>query len=490
MHEPFDRAAMIEAASRSLRQQMARGAARDRPRSKGSLHNDGAVHAVQSLGGPQRPPPLGATGQSSSSSGLCAASASEAQSAESAQRRIRSAENQHRMLRSDGMPHFPNATPAAAAAAQATAAAHVAQVAAATNGDHPGALETDSPNGFGGGVPVASSALDSYSNPEEADLDQDVLQNYRQELKRPLSRKKDPSASAAAGLGAFDGPARMTDAFGEAQRKTRQPIPVESWGPRPPSRAGPQGSRQAASFDEGFHVEPGMLLAQSRSRSDGASSSSSRPAEKGGRADQVVGGTWAAARAEPRGHSETRRGRDRRTVTRGSPEVGYAAADLGIFGVSSQVPSQRLSKSLSGVFDHHSAQLAPRGVPWQHVTAQLGSWAANADVGVGGALEVSGCGLGGDQAGSPWPASPSETCGSPPTRAGKTRIVDGVHLEDMEADSDLIPHSGFRRDVAPQVIVTRSQGGKSRGNIRRSSDHRAARFNTSLDVDFLSLFAS
>merc|ERR1719259_740766 len=139
------------------------------------------------------------------------------------------------------------------------------------------------------GAGVEDQALDSYC-PEDDDLDQDmpplnsagpgpggfedVLQNVRQELKRPQSRKKDPSASAAAGLGAFSGPARVTDAFGEASRKTRQPIPVESWGPRPPSRAGlPQ---KAGPLDECFHVEPGMLLtAQSRGRGDGASSSAS-----------------------------------------------------------------------------------------------------------------------------------------------------------------------------------------------------------------------
>merc|ERR1719313_1661815 len=56
------------------------------------------------------------------------------------------------------------------------------------------------------------------------------------DLKRPLSRKKDPSASASAGLGAFSSPQPMTGAF--EQNKKRQPIPVESWGPRPPSRKG------------------------------------------------------------------------------------------------------------------------------------------------------------------------------------------------------------------------------------------------------------
>eukprot|EP00435_Cladocopium_sp_Y103_P024979 s1078_g6.t1 len=62
-------------------------------------------------------------------------------------------------------------------------------------------------------------------------------------------------------------------------------------------------------------------------------------------------------------------------------------------------------------------------------------------------------------------------------------------------------HPNFRRGDAtpPQVIVTRSHGREARGPLRRSVDQRAAReqresqrmpFPTSLDVDFLSLFAS
>jgi len=237
----------------------------------------------------------------------------------------------------------------------------------------------------------------------------------------------------------------------------------------------------------------------------------SRPSEKG-RGDQaplgagppskVVGGTWAAARADSRVHREARRGRgDSRAAARGSPEVNYAAADLGIFGTGSQVPpGQRLSKSFSGVFDHHAPQLGPRGSPWQAHASQMGSWASHVDAAAAGALEVSGCSLAGEHQAAPWPGSPSDACGSPPTRAGKTRAgADGVHVEDVETDPDLIPHGGYRRDATPpQVIITRSgQAGKSRGTIRRSSDQRGARereqnmpFNTSLDVDFLSLFAT
>merc|ERR1719253_2264478 len=80
-----------------------------------------------------------------------------------------------------------------------------------------------------------------YAQEEEPAQHQPVddAPHYAEEpLRRPSSRKKDPSASAAAGLGAFSSPVKLTDAF--EQRKTRQPIPVESWGPRPPSRGGPQ----------------------------------------------------------------------------------------------------------------------------------------------------------------------------------------------------------------------------------------------------------
>lgn len=41
----------------------------------------------------------------------------------------------------------------------------------------------------------------------------------------------------------------MTDAF--EQKKTRQPIPVESWGPRPPSRAGLPSKDEARAPSQG-----------------------------------------------------------------------------------------------------------------------------------------------------------------------------------------------------------------------------------------------
>merc|ERR1740139_361370 len=107
-------------------------------------------------------------------------------------------------------------------------------------------------------------------------------------MKRPLSRKKDPSA--AVGLGELAGPARVTDAF--EVRKMRQPIPVESWGQRPPSRAG-----QKATPLDTTPEEPKMLLVQSRSVS--SSMGASPP--------KAVGGTWASARAEPRDRNREQR---------------------------------------------------------------------------------------------------------------------------------------------------------------------------------------
>ncbi|CAJ1383035.1 unnamed protein product [Effrenium voratum] len=295
---------MIEAASRSLRQQMNRGVAR----------------------GPQ-------VSQTKSTDGT---SSEEPRSAENAQRRIRSAENQHRSVSSASQDPQSTVAPT-----------------------------------------PSTSALDNYTL--EDDVEEDVTgasgvddvprvpHDFPQELKRPASRKKDPSASAAAGLGAFAGPSRMTDAF--EQRKTRQPIPVESWGPRPPSRAGlPKAAGPAAPLDglgDGF-VTPcrgsgaNSSVGRPKVGTEREPSQGSRPSSKMGNesragskasTDQacakVVGGTWAAARVEPR-HSvnEARRGRERRsTQTRGTSDVGFAG-DLGVFG-----RGQQLTKSFSGVLD-------------------------------------------------------------------------------------------------------------------------------------------
>lgn len=435
VEDGLDRAAMIEAASRSLRQQM-RGALR--PQSKPALH-DGAE---------------------------------EPRSAENAQRRIRSAENQHRSTSGQCEPGTVAPTP-------------------------------------------STSALDNYL---EDDVEEDVTVNsgldevprvphdFPQELKRPASRKKDPSA-AAAGLGAFSGPSRMTDAF--EQRKTRQPIPVESWGPRPPSRAGLPPKAEVLERD-GFSTPcrggaassaSGRPLLNGREQSQGNSRPSSKmsneaprerkaaTAEQAGLGSKVVGGTWASARVEPRGAAarvvihggsgsaggalaDARRGRERRN-TRSGPE----AADLGVFGRG----QPGLTKSLSGVLDttqfRHSAPKAQRPVLAEPQ-----------------ALEVSGCGLG-----DAWPASPQSCGGTPPTRRNR-RSHPEMQMEDVEVDEHVL-HPNFRRGDAtpPQVIVTRHGRGDQRGPLRRSVEQRAVReqresqrmpFPTSLDVDFLSLFAS
>jgi len=367
----------------------------------------------------------------------------------------------------------------------------------------------------------STSALDNYSIEDDVEEDtqagnagiedaQKLFQeDFHQELKRPLSRKKDPSASAAAGLGVFAGPARLTDAF--EQRKTRQPIPVESWGPRPPSRAGLPSKTPTMETGLG-DVDPKILTP---ARGSGANSSAGRPAsnasnvgrpaskaggEQAPLGSNFVGGTWAAARAEPRVLSETRRGRERKAPGRGSPEVGYAT-DLGVFGMGTRAPNQQLTKSLSGVFDHHSSQFrdptsAPSRTAPSRTAVQTGAWAD-----APGALEVSGCGLGDHTAGS-WLANAAQPCGgSPPSRkGGRHSLAEAVSVEEMEApDPDHALNTNFLRNSTPaQVIVTRStQPGQSRGMVRRNTDARAVRerernvaFSTSLDVDFLSLFAS
>lgn len=495
---------MIEAASRSLRQQMNRGPARERPRSKGSLH-DASVGGTASW---QEDEPRNEP--------------------ENAQRRIRSAENQHRMVqRTSPQASFPVEARASASA-------------------------TDN-------YPLEDAADDEVAaaqTPQEDGVSRMFPTDLHQELKRPLSRKKDPSESAASGLGTFSGPSRLTDAF--EQKKTRQPIPVESWGPRPPSRGGQQ--KPSAQLDAGLGDAllsaapsrgsgPGPSVSRSSSRPGGAQTpggnrpgagggaqtpGGSRPSSKvGGEQSmgaKVTGGTWAAARTEPWAVHEpaTRRGRERRTSNRdrGTPEVGQAvgyaaAADLGVFGCGTRAPpnNQQLTKSLSGVFEQHSNQM-PR-------QAHAPSRAAGSTADSPGMLEVSGCGIehhvpegaaASSSAAATWPGSPAQSSGggSPPTRKGpRHSLTDPVAVEDVEAaDQDISTH--FRRGadaIHPQVIVTRSReqaeqnqhqqqrrgpalrrgSADQRGSSKR--DQREQRepqlqFSTSLDVDFLSLFAS
>mmetsp|Transcript_94457 Transcript_94457/g.148653 ORF Transcript_94457/g.148653 Transcript_94457/m.148653 type:complete len:460 (-) Transcript_94457:71-1450(-) len=451
---PIDRTAMIEEAARSLRQQM--GRTQGRPRSKGSGQGERSGERSSSF-----------SGNTSLFSGNMRNAVVEEPHpvVENAQRRIRSAENDHRIIHTQqfGPPRY-EGTPTSASSQQ-------------------------------GG---ASSALDNYPAEEEPSQHPGFEDPHFGDLKRPASRKKDPSASAAAGLGAFSSPVKMTDAF--EQRKTRQPIPVESWGPRPPSRHGlptKAAGLEASSLEEerGPPLQHTNTATSTRGRSDGSSNSVVTT-------HSVVGGTWAAARYAPL--HETRRGRERKAKDRSTPE------DLGIYGCSPMgrpPSSQQLAKSFSGVFDHSIPEregVQRPSVTTAFSTAGTGNWASHVDQ--EGALEVSGLGLG-EHAPGAWPSSPvgSVVGGSPPTRKG-ARHSETVSVEDVEAvETDLSGLGGlgihaqslYRRDATPpQVIVTRSQLKKDRGDVRRGREERTRErgknmpFSTGLDPDFLSLFAS
>lgn len=464
---PIDRAAMIEAASRSLRQQM--GRSRDRPSSKGSGSFYDA-HASM----------LAAGGSDPRTSG-------EPRSAENAQRRIRSAENEHRIV-------------------------HTQQPA------HGGGAPDGGPSTA---ILQPSSALDHYPVEEEhpQHLGFEHVSQFG-DIRRPFSRKKDPSASAAAGLGAFSSPVKMTDAF--EQRKTRQPIPVESWGPRPPSRHG-SSSRATTGLDSSPLKEerdrPSSTTSNSRSRSDANMGTSNGVGGKQAWGTSNGDGTWAAARYAPM--HDPRRGREGKAKDRRSP-----AEELGVFGhggsTNSFPPgrsqsSTKLTKSFSGAFAQESEPLTR---PTSFVSGGFGqgsgAWASHVDSGNGG-LEVSGLSLG-DPAARAWPSSPmaaaalarpgSSSGVSPPTRRG-SRASENVSVEDAEADADLSVHAyAFRRDTAPpQVSISRSSQQKSRGDTptsqqrkdrgeaRRGRDNRPTASRRTpdgsrLDPDFLSLFAS
>jgi hypothetical protein len=450
---PFDRAAMIEAASRSLRQRMARP--RELPRSKGSARADPRPER-QDRGEPR--------------------------SAENAQRRMRSAENEHR-------------------ASQRRLSAE----------------KKESP---------ADLQLEDGDTPQPFE---DPVQLG--ELKRPLSRKKDPSASAAAGLGAFASPVRVTDAF--EQRKTRRPIPIESWGPRPPSRhgmptkCGPlEGDRLQDSLGDASSPRP-----RGRQHDEGADRGERGDRQVGGTwAESTVGGTWAAARASAERGTERRPGGGNQT--RNGPARSATEQDLGVFGCSTGgTPAHRLSTAGGARGALESRGMERTGsvggdsggaAPWP--MSRMASGMADVDP---GELEVSGWGLGGGggQLGASWPLSqhtrstppalghhPANNTAhhnaisglsgtSPPTRQGQRS---GAHheapvsVEDVEEDLDLGLHvSAYRRDATPpQVIVTNSRAKEQertpskRARERGSRGSRNMPFSTSLDNDFLSLFAS
>lgn len=435
---PFDRAAMIEAASRSLRQRMARPQSKGLTRSKGSARADPRLERDRG----------------------------EARSAG----RMRSAENEHR----------------------------------------------------------ASQRRLSAEKKETSDLDEEneTPQPFEDpaqlgELRRPLSRKKDPSASAAAGLGAFASPVRVTDAF--EQRKTRRPIPVESWGPRPPSRSG-RGVPTKCGPLEGDRLQEHRAAAACVLQDSLGDASSPRArgrqhdetGDRGERGDRQVGGTWAAARAS----AERRGGGDRSK----GPTRSATEQDLGVFGCGTGgTPSHRLSSSAT------RASLESRGLE------RTGSVSGDSAVGPpwpmsraipdvdAGELEVSGWGLGGGggQLGTSWPLSQhtrsSPAVGqrtenaahnnaitglggtSPPTRHGQRSHHEArVSVEDVEEDLDLGLHiSAYRRDATPPaVIVTNSRAKEQERTPSKRAQERNGRgsrnmpFSTSLDNDFLSLFAS
>lgn len=475
---PLDRAAMIEAASRSLRQQMG-PRSRDRPRSKGSFYDGQA-----SLGAA-----AGAAPDARTSSEF------EPRSTENAQRRVHSAENQHRTIRAT--------QPVNGGPADAVPAAALSQPASALD-YYP--VEEVPPQSLGFERPQSGAGVSELGD-----------------VRRPTTRKKHPSASASAGLGAFASPVKITDAF--EQMKTRQPIPVESWGPRPPSRGGPQLTEHKRPAG----LDPAALEQERGTPIQHPSSTTSRSRSDTNMASNVSGGgTWAAARYAPM--HDPRRGRDSKAKRRGTPE------DFGVFGHSSPLmgtnppgrsqSSAQLTKSSSGAglgaFDYSTLEgegrARPSSRPGSSVMGSFGqggglgsnAWASHVDVGP--TLEVSGRGLSESSAARPStpagqarPITPAGLGGmSSPKRRGSFQQEPTASLfEDAEADIDLSARaSAYRRDsrdgTDPQLIITRSsQQKKERGDARRGRDDRNKErdrknmpFSTGLDPDFLSLFAS
>eukprot|EP00929_Paragymnodinium_shiwhaense_P036251 TRINITY_DN1944_c2_g1_i1.p1 TRINITY_DN1944_c2_g1~~TRINITY_DN1944_c2_g1_i1.p1 ORF type:complete len:642 (+),score=117.98 TRINITY_DN1944_c2_g1_i1:135-2060(+) len=610
-----DRAAMIEAASRSLRlqqqQQQLHRLRGDRPRSKGSVHDGADQRSSSSAGG--RPPAVAGAGwpvtvaaQSEARTpwqgapALPPGGAGRASSETAAQRRIRSVENEQRR---EKKPAQPTAVEVGGGHARASSSAsgygpspsnHRASVGATSMAEQSLRLSDASQGGDRDWSPLAGQGARHYSDNTSEELSEDDMgvswqqsggaappvpedndvPRFPQDLKRPLSRKKDPSASAAAGLGAFSSPARpITDAF--EQRKTRQPIPVESWGPRPPSRHGPTPGlppKAAPLNDAALDEETRHVSAPSRARPNGSAEEDIRPGSR----TKVVSDTWAAARAEPSSTSRGR-GRERKASNREQDLgiVGYGAATRQPNVVSGQLGG--LSKAEMAVLAAASsaARRSPLaaedpeygdlmlgyGAPWPpSPQVAAGAPAGTADrssplhaeavaeglvpdevapagpapllaaaMGVPAVLGTSPTATSGGAGGTPlpWASSPAGggagSVASPQRQKGRQSLqtADSVRVEDIDAaDLDFgglvtntRSHGAYRREATPpQVIVTRSQGGhanksraepgrRMRGEQRSNAHDRhqernqrerggSMPFSTSLDVDFLSLFAT
>lgn len=292
----------------------------------------------------------------------------------------------------------------------------------------------------------------SLENSLEDCLNEDDTENPRlnleadffaSDVQRPLSRKKDPSASAAAGLGTFASPLKIQDAF--EQRKMRRPIPIESWGPRPPSR----------------HGIPPKTLVRDLNLSLDDDSNFVTPSGKGTPKSPWSGvslGSAHDASTPVRSQCETRACREWKSKDRCAQE-DYAV------GRRSRCSGQHDQDREGGRSGTYS-----------------GCWASHVPA---PALELEGFCLG-DGTNS-WPSAFNATPHS-------------ISVEDIEADFDLgIPSHLYRRDVTtPQLIVTRSsQSRKDRDDSRRTQRNerpyqrgKPITFSTTLDGEFLSLFAT
>lgn len=255
-------------------------------------------------------------------------------------------------------------------------------------------------------------------------------------LKRPPSRKKNPSQSAVAGLGAFCSPI-LQNAF-EKSKTIRPPYDPMGYNRRPPSRH--------KEPPKSLHLEGDPKEKPISSGQDAWASGVSRRPPSGEGANR-----WACARTTDASRRRASGSENRPDRSENRPDRSENRPDLGIFGQSHNRPDDDRGSKPNAFKPADEGTPAP--IPWQAATTT--AWTREEKE----PLEVNGtafCARPMTHIGSLWPSAPR------------------MQVEDVED----IPDSSMKNiSYKPKAFDTRQKC-------------RSVPFDTKLEADFLNLFAS